>query len=1121
MVTTNEFIEQQHAIAHNYNNNLSDYILKKNLTEQSYNEQKQKIQKEQANEESEAKKLLEEVKQVRSSIDREADAYKQKLQYGGRSENALATQNLPFKEQIEICRHSAEQSKKIITDFIHISYSTPSLDRHGAGWIFPLVGILLPILIMLVTQSWGSWLGFFLVFLCIGGGSQLVVNEFQWSARKNAYKTLENAIATAESCYSDHIEFLHKQNQNRLDQIGAQHRLVMQQLEQQWGIKLYELQRSLAAFTQSVYQQGLLGKDWNDSQWGEWQPVQQALPVTRIGSFSFDSLPNFPPVPALIPCPVGGNILFKARSEDRQKYTLTIQSIMLRMLATQAPGKLYFTLIDPVGLGQNVAPFMQLADHYEALVSNKAWAEPRHIEKQLVDLSEHMEMVIQKYLRGQFATIEEYNREAGIISEPYRVLVVIGFPNNFNEEMARRLVSIATNGPKCGVSTIVLLDAEHPPIYGFNSEDLERVSNVIYLNKWTHPDFENMRLLQDTPPSMSWFDYILKKVGEVAKSASKIEVPFSKKAPEMKMWWTGNSQDGLSVPLGPVGATKYQFLELGKGMAHHVLVVGKTGSGKTNLLHVIITGLALNYSPDELELYLVDFKTVGFTAYATYKLPHARVVAIQSEREYSLSVLTKLDVELERRKNLLSKAGVQDIAQYRRLIPQERLPRILLLVDEFQEFFTYDDEVARQASLLLDRLVRQGRAFGMHIMLGSQTLSGSYALARSTIGQMGVRIVLQCEEADSRLALSDDNTEARLLTRTGEAIYNASNGLVGSNNRFQGLLLSEQELEMYLMQLQQFMKQSSLALAWKQTIFDGNKNVPITDSALLNNVLNAPAPVTVPRSVPVWLGEPIAIKDEPTAMQMRSQAGNNLLVVGLQEEAAQGMFIAALLSLTAQYPVGSAFFLLCDLMSSADSPNAGQLERLGLLLEHTVQVVQRRNLPAMISRISSEVERRREVDISSVPSIYLIIYGLQRARDLRPGDDFGLSSFGTDLTTIAPSPAKQFATILREGPELKVHTLAWCDTLSNLNRTLERGIIREFEMRSVFQMSNEDSTNLIDTHVAANLGPHRALLFSEETGRLEKFRPYGLLPESPAQWNNWLQYAAQCINQKRAAQTIR
>src|SRR6266568_6635179 len=112
------------------------------------------------------------------------------------------------------------------------------------------------------------------------------------------------------------------------------------------------------------------------------------------------------------------------------------------------------------------------------------------------------------------------------------------------------------------------------------------------------------------------------------------------------------------------------------------------------------------------------------------------------------------------------------------------MPRILLIVDEFQEFFVEDDRMSQEASQLLDRLVRQGRAFGIHVLLGSQTLGGAYSLARSTIDQMAVRVALQCSEADGHLILSEENHAARLLSRPGEAIYNDANGLVEGNDPF-------------------------------------------------------------------------------------------------------------------------------------------------------------------------------------------------------------------------------------------------------------------------------------------------------------------------------------------------
>ena len=122
------------------------------------------------------------------------------------------------------------------------------------------------------------------------------------------------------------------------------------------------------------------------------------------------------------------------------------------------------------------------------------------------------------------------------------------------------------------------------------------------------------------------------------------------------------------------------------------------------------------------------------------------------------------------------------------------MPRVLFVVDEFQELFVEDDKLAQDAGLLLDRLVRQGRAFGIHVLLGSQTLSGAYSLARSTMGQMAVRVALQCSEADAHLILSDERNEAaRFLSRPGEAIYNDQNGLLAGNHPFQVVWLPESQ----------------------------------------------------------------------------------------------------------------------------------------------------------------------------------------------------------------------------------------------------------------------------------------------------------------------------------------
>jgi hypothetical protein len=577
-----------------------------------------------------------------------------------------------------------------------------------------------------------------------------------------------------------------------------------------------------------------------------------------------------------------------------------------------------------------------------------------------------------------------------------------------------------------------------------------------------------------------------------------VEVPFEFIAPPPGEWWTGDSRQGINVALGRAGATKRQYLRLGQGTAQHVLVAGKTGSGKSTLLHALVVNLALTYGPDEVELYLIDFKKgVEFKTYAVHELPHARVVAIESEREFGLSVLQRLDAELKRRGELFREVGAQDVAGYRQARPGARLPRILLVVDEFQEFFTEDDRIAQDAAQLLDRLVRQGRAFGLHVLLGSQTLGGAYSLARSTIDQMAVRVALQCSEADAQLILSADNAAARLLSRPGEAIYNDANGLVEGNSPFQVVWLGETRREEYLARIHGRATGGftpPARPAGSLVVFEGNAPADVSRNRPLRQLLHHRAVGVSPLPVyQAWLGEAMAIEDQ-TAARFRRQNGSNLLIVGQQEETALGMLTTALISLAAQLPVpeptpgGLATFYVLD-GSRPDTPDAGLLARLPDLLPQPVRLAGWRQAPAVLAELGAEVDRRQKAADTEAPPIFLVLFGLQRFRDLRrQEDDYSFLRKGDEPV----SPPQQFATLLREGAALGVHTLIWCDTLNNLQRAIDRQGMRELALRVALQMSVADSSNLIDNPLASRLGLYRALFASEDEGRLEKFRPYGL-----------------------------
>jgi hypothetical protein len=116
-----------------------------------------------------------------------------------------------------------------------------------------------------------------------------------------------------------------------------------------------------------------------------------------------------------------------------------------------------------------------------------------------------------------------------------------------------------------------------------------------------------------------------------------------------------------------------------------------------------------------------------------------------------------------------------------------------------------------------------------------------------------------------------------------------------------------------------------------------------------------------------------------------------------------------------------------------------------------------------------------------------------------------------DEEEAAASPSENFETLLRDGPEVGVHTVAWCDTYANVTRAVPRQTIREFRTRIAGAMSNEDSMSLLDDYAAARLDkPHRLVLFDDDRpGALEKFRPYSLPDQA------WLHHMGKTLHERK------
>ncbi|MBL8814687.1 MAG: hypothetical protein JNL58_01565 [Planctomyces sp.] len=865
---------------------------------------------------------------------------------------------------------------------------------------------------------------------------------------------------------------------------------------------------------------------WPTLSSGVWQPPRQLPASLPVGDI-LCSLPAPPAdqaleeqnhscieLPALLRFPQETSLCIEHSADGREAALQLVRSVLLKLLTTIPPGRVQFTLIDPVGLGQSFSAMMHLADFDELLISNRIWTESTQIRERLQKVAEHMENVFQTYLRSEFETIEQYNESAGEVAEPYHFVVVAGFPQAFSEESARHLTSILTSGPRCGVHTLLTWSPDQAAPRTFDVNDLLQhcVRFKVHGGKVvpvtssppsgksgsvsaTHPAIEFEPL---TSPGSAEYVSVVRAVGEQSRNARRVEVSFTRIAPRTEEIWTHSTADGVNLAIGRAGAARLQFMRLGKGTSQHVLIAGKTGSGKSTLLHILITNLALHYSPSEIQFYLIDFKKgVEFRTYASNHLPHARVVAIESDREFGLSVLERLDEVLQERGDLFRSRGVQDLPSFRRQSPGEEMPRLLLLIDEFQEFFVAEDRVSSRASLLLDRLIRQGRAFGIHVVLGSQTLGGAYSLARSTLGQVAVRIALQCSESDAHLILSEDNSAARLLTRPGEAIYNDANGLLEGNHPFQVAWLDEERREQAITEMLAVSAAKSFSHPGRMVVFEGNVPPAVELCEPLNDWMKMPVHpevdgiAGVAPELSLWLGEPVAIA-APTTLNLRRATGQNLLIVGQDTSDVDTMLVMSAVACSRRSVVNGTGTRASQLILLHDGRDRESLARLrehfALLPPEATRICGLSECDQVLGELHQLLTQREERGADGELSLVFAVRDIGQFRSLRKEDDeFSLGSFGTPK---AATPAGLFADLVRRGSAVGIHVIVWADTFSNAMRWLSNSLLREFENRVAFRMNQTDSASLVDTPVASTLVPGRAILYRDQTGTAEKFRPF-------------------------------
>ena len=324
----------------------------------------------------------------------------------------------------------------------------------------------------------------------------------------------------------------------------------------------------------------------------------------------------------------------------------------------------------------------------------------------------------------------------------------------------------------------------------------------------------------------------------------------------------------------------------------HAFILGQSGSGKSVLLNNIISSAILKYSPEDLMLYLMDFKGVEFNRYRGIK--HTKAVLVDnSDPQMTLEVLRELREENKLRVKLWQKECVNNIDGYNKKYPNKRLPQILFVADECQVMFKehtsngMERMIQQEIAEILNIIATQGRSQGIHMLLATQQLDET-DISGQILKNLTECFLLMSAPTDSD-RLVPDSSDMTSRQMTGMACYYHKRAL---QSQVQTFYANDEELA-----------DAIEAAQTKASREPGNGEHYFCGSSLFYLDQNKETIEQNDYDCPIALvGQNIGINAGATTLPLRNDFSENILIFGTnKEEQTAGVAINALASLMMSY----------------------------------------------------------------------------------------------------------------------------------------------------------------------------------------------------------------------------
>ena len=699
-------------------------------------------------------------------------------------------------------------------------------------------------------------------------------------------------------------------------------------------------------------------------------------------------------------------------------------------------------------------------------------------EKQLMPKLKELQQQIlatQNVIQGREDSLIEFRRSVQRPIESYQLVVLVMDMGMIGKDLMALLTRLMRSGPAYGISFLIV-STTYITMQTSDGREIERSIRTIAPNITVLEPSPGCVAIEGGSPvkyAAVSAEQIIQESEAFVDKIRTAQLPTVRFAElhDMNRIWTENSTEGLTFCVGKYGINNME-ITIGDeiNQRHNAIITGAVGQGKSNLISVIIHSLCMRYSPKELQMYLLDFKEgVTFKAFSNIGqpdyLPHAKALGLESDVSFGLAVLNSLYHEYQKRMKLLKENNAKSIRELRKRFPDMLMPRIVVVIDEFQMMFGDDNQTGQKIADMLEKSVRLFRAAGIHFILASQTLVGNMALAHnkdSIFSQIPIRIALKNSESEARAVLSMTNAAAAFL-RPRESVVNLDYGEL-SQNRKTVIAFAD---ETVLRPIRRRMWELARAYTVAPYVFESERRITVSKGIDVIRALqeSAKAPAAV-------IGDRISIDGERVSLPMPHEPGRNIAVIGSPDadcNLAAGILQSAAASLAAQHPKGDARFLFCDFEGEKQPyerkyPHfASLMEGLGFFLE---------DIPR--DQFSTAIQELLNQE-SGKDTVY--VFGSTMDR-WEYEDPYGQGS-----------PLKEF---VEKGPSKKIHFFGWWVKSSKFTaQTSGYGNSDAFNTKIFLRIDERSVQSLTSPFVRWSSQVNRGLLFDDvEFAEEIPFIPY-------------------------------